>query len=559
MVNPFQVGEPVDDPRRLYGRGRELEMILNAGPEARRAMLFLGLRRSGKTSLLRAAGRRAQEDGRLWPVEVDLQGLDAQDAERTIVRRILGDVREWRQGQDMFADVDASEDRAESLAIEQAIGELARSAKRRDARMLLLVDEAEALVDVARQGGNLLPRMRAALLASGGPRTVLAGSRHVLSLLAWSADGPSTSVFLSGFEPFRYLRGLGQGDAEALIEQAGERLRLRPEERQDLRRRCGGHPYLLQGLCHHLFEAVAEGAGGDVDAAEEAVRLELGTLAFGDDLRRMSRDERKLLQKLLSEDTVSRAQLVPAERRLLDWLSLVGLLERANNLARFGCAMYRRWLLDNRDRLDDAEEQVQDAVLEVADRGGWIDTTRAAAPMRCKVFISSTWKDLDQHREKVCRAIDVMRHQGEAVEWIGMEGFPATTTTTAETCKRFVDQCHIYVGALGVRYGSRVPGEVVSFTELEYRRARERRLPCLAFLLDENAHVRAADVETDAEAVARLQALKAEVRRDLDPRSFTSPDDLASQVQNALLPLLRQAQDSSAGHSRPRTPAPGRR
>jgi hypothetical protein len=156
-----------------------------------------------------------------------------------------------------------------------------------------------------------------------------------------------------------------------------------------------------------------------------------------------------------------------------------------------------------------------------------------------KVFLSSTWVDLLEHRRAVIGRLDELRHQGYAVEWLGMEGFAAQDEAPADTCRRFVEQADAYVGIFGVRYGSRPPGSVRSMTEIEYRHAVKLNKPRLLFLIDEeHASVKPVHYEKDPDRLKRLRRFKKDVLKERTVRFFTTPEDLAGKVVTALMPYL---------------------
>jgi tetratricopeptide (TPR) repeat protein len=69
-----------------------------------------------------------------------------------------------------------------------------------------------------------------------------------------------------------------------------------------------------------------------------------------------------------------------------------------------------------------------------------------------------------------------------------MRDFAAGAEPSAEACQREVLRSDVYVGVIGMRYGSRVRSRPeLSYTELEFEIATEAALPRLIFLLDEKA------------------------------------------------------------------------
>jgi hypothetical protein len=146
-----------------------------------------------------------------------------------------------------------------------------------------------------------------------------------------------------------------------------------------------------------------------------------------------------------------------------------------------------------------------------------------------KVFLSSTSRDLADYREAVHRAIDGL----PGFQLIKMEDFGARDANAKELCARLVRESDLLVGLMGHYYGSCPPGEAVSFTELEYRTARDEGLPRLMFAAPEDFPIPASLRESDA-SFARQQALRREVMSERVLASFATPEQLASAVTKAL-------------------------
>ncbi|MCR4745824.1 MAG: DUF4062 domain-containing protein [Lachnospiraceae bacterium] len=91
-----------------------------------------------------------------------------------------------------------------------------------------------------------------------------------------------------------------------------------------------------------------------------------------------------------------------------------------------------------------------------------------------KVFISSTYKDLKEHRNKVIEAILKMEYLP-----VGMEMFNASSDEQWKVITDTIDDCDYYILILGKRYGSvmkKEPEEGMSYTEREFRYALEHRM-----------------------------------------------------------------------------------
>lgn len=138
--------------------------------------------------------------------------------------------------------------------------------------------------------------------------------------------------------------------------------------------------------------------------------------------------------------------------------------------------------------------------------------------MTLHVFVSSTWLDLQTERKAVETALQRLRE----IKFIGMEYFGSRDETTQHASLDEVDRSQVYVGIFGERYGSGI-------TEQEYRRARERSLPCFPYFKDE-ATIPAEWRETDPGEAAKLTKLKKDLRDAHTITTFSNPDDLAARV-----------------------------
>ncbi|HLM57562.1 MAG TPA: tetratricopeptide repeat protein [Pyrinomonadaceae bacterium] len=135
-------------------------------------------------------------------------------------------------------------------------------------------------------------------------------------------------------------------------------------------------------------------------------------------------------------------------------------------------------------------------------------------------------------------------------KFVGMEYFGSRDETTRRASLDEVDRSRVYVGIFAARYGSGI-------TEDEYRRASARGLYCLLYF-KEDATVPAEFRETDPAKTAKLDALKAGLKRDHDVSTFDNPDDLAAKIatdlhrwlfDKYLTPILERAARGELPHS----------
>ena len=131
-------------------------------------------------------------------------------------------------------------------------------------------------------------------------------------------------------------------------------------------------------------------------------------------------------------------------------------------------------------------------------------------------------------RTAVIRAGDAM---------IDMAYFTAQTTDPAEYCVRMITTADVYVGIIGLRYGSAVRGRPdLSHIELEFEAATAIGLPRLVFLLAEETE--SPPHKLTHRARSRQAAFRRRVRNaGLTIAYVTSPTDLEARVYQALIEL----------------------
>jgi hypothetical protein len=173
-----------------------------------------------------------------------------------------------------------------------------------------------------------------------------------------------------------------------------------------------------------------------------------------------------------------------------------------------------------------------------------------------RIFVSSSFEDLKEHRTA---AIRILRQLGHEV--LAMEDMIAGTAAPLAKVLEMVDRSEAYVGIFAWRYGyipeesgppqppggkgiPVVEGAVAgktSITHYEYLRALQRKLPVLAFLLDENYAWPPQFIDgfdkTRLQAppnADNIRALRQLLQQERVVSWFTTPSDLEARVGAAV-------------------------
>ncbi|MGH3975678.1 MAG: DUF4062 domain-containing protein, partial [Pseudonocardiaceae bacterium] len=145
-----------------------------------------------------------------------------------------------------------------------------------------------------------------------------------------------------------------------------------------------------------------------------------------------------------------------------------------------------------------------------------------------KVYVSSTFRDLEECRRVVHTTLRRLRHDDVAMEY-----YVAEPERPVEVCLRDVRTCDLYVGIFAWRYGHVPVGHDQSITELEYRAAIEADKPCLIFLLDEDASWPRSMMDR-GDAADRIEALRADLQKSHVVAFFCIAQELGTLVATAV-------------------------
>ena len=157
-----------------------------------------------------------------------------------------------------------------------------------------------------------------------------------------------------------------------------------------------------------------------------------------------------------------------------------------------------------------------------------------------RVFLSHTSElaEFPADRSFVAAAAAAVTRAGNAV--VDMAYFTAREAQPSAYCREAVRGCGVYVGLIGLRYGSPVRDEPeMSYTELEFDTATAAGLPRLVFVLDEDAELRIPPTrvfDQEADRQDRQRAFRARLREEgVMVGTVASPEQLELMLYQALL------------------------
>jgi len=147
-----------------------------------------------------------------------------------------------------------------------------------------------------------------------------------------------------------------------------------------------------------------------------------------------------------------------------------------------------------------------------------------------KIYISSTYLDLQEHRRQVSLVLRRLGHEDVAMEY-----YVAEDQRPVGKCLSDVTACDLFIGIYAWRYGW-VPSEnnpaQLSITEMEYRQAEKIGKPCFIFLLNDEAPWPRKSTDKDTTQIEKLRN-EAGARHSSGP-TFKSVDELGRLVAESI-------------------------
>lgn len=150
---------------------------------------------------------------------------------------------------------------------------------------------------------------------------------------------------------------------------------------------------------------------------------------------------------------------------------------------------------------------------------------------RYQIFISSTYKDLQEERQAVLQSVLKLRHIP-----VGMEHFVAANEEQFNYIKRLLDETDYYIVIIGNRYGSQAD-DGISYTEKEFDYAVSLGIPVIACIHSNPDALPVNKSDTKAGAKQKLSKFRDKVmhHRMVSYFSWDNPSDISAEVAVALI------------------------
>jgi len=148
---------------------------------------------------------------------------------------------------------------------------------------------------------------------------------------------------------------------------------------------------------------------------------------------------------------------------------------------------------------------------------------------KLNVFVSSVQKELEDERVIVQNLLNTDTFLSAHCAPVLYEFEPASPDKALEGCLKSLDGCQVYLLIVATQYGTLI-GDL-SITHAEYRRAKERKLPVLAFIRGDR------NIKREAGTDGLLKELDADGPK---YKRFGNVIELQKEVRTALVKLLKE-------------------
>jgi hypothetical protein len=121
-----------------------------------------------------------------------------------------------------------------------------------------------------------------------------------------------------------------------------------------------------------------------------------------------------------------------------------------------------------------------------------------------------------------------------------MEIFGARTAEPIQTCIEEVKKSRIFIGILGMRYGSIDNESGKSFVQIEYETAINEKIETLMYIIDEQNSLIPPNYVDKNENAKKLKDFKEYLKNIHTVETFTTPEDLAKKIERDIVRLMSE-------------------
>ena len=292
MPNPYTIGIPVIDDK-FYNRQQIIEELIKFDETS----YFLnGLRRIGKTSILKQLEHSLELSSNILPIYLSLDGHDnaiemGKELHRAISNRL--------ENTTLSAVFDCQDDETFEGVLQQWIN----YCRQNNQKSMLLVDECEVFHYL--DDRDVISLYNLLINHTQTVKVIIAGTRNFFN------DIRPPFINFSDFFKKKYVGHFAQSDIISLIRQsksARSKITISNKTIKIITENCGGHPYLLQLACSRLYEGGNKRMNDVDDISTFAIDQGLHNF-FGIDYNSLNEKQQEILKCLTKNGKSSSTQI----------------------------------------------------------------------------------------------------------------------------------------------------------------------------------------------------------------------------------------------------------
>ncbi|MDY6301302.1 MAG: DUF4062 domain-containing protein [Bacteroidales bacterium] len=153
-----------------------------------------------------------------------------------------------------------------------------------------------------------------------------------------------------------------------------------------------------------------------------------------------------------------------------------------------------------------------------------------------QIFVSSTFEDLKEARQEVMSAI-----VGTNNVPIGMEYFPAGDASQFEYIKQLIDKADYYLVVIAGKYGSINKDTGISYTEMEFNYAVEKKVPIAVFQYNDILKLPGEKLELDTQKRELLYKFRESSKENRVIAFWGNLEELHRKVKDAILNMIKNS------------------